>query len=286
MHFGLRQGGTLLLGTSETVTDAEELFEPLDKKNRIYRRIGSMRQGSMDFPLSGSSAFALHELGERPRLRASVASMANKALLDLYSPPSVVIDRDNHILYFHGNTERFLDQPRGEPTRDILELTRESIRGILRMALQQAISKNHVVRVSDGWVRATDSRRRRTTITVTPLERRENQPYFLIAFGDDYETEVAGNALDGSDGRGQHEMMDELARVREELENTIHELHGSNEDLKAAHEEATSINEEMQSTNEELETSKEELQSLNEELVTVNTQLQLKMEELETARTI
>ena len=48
----------------------------------------------------------------------------------------------------------------------------------------------------------------------------------------------------------------------------------------STNEELQSNNEELQSTNEELNSSKEELQSLNEEMQTVNAELQTKMEEL------
>ena len=51
LHFGLREGGALFLGTSETVAGAEDLFEPIDKKARIFRRVGPTRHGAVDFPL-------------------------------------------------------------------------------------------------------------------------------------------------------------------------------------------------------------------------------------------
>src|SRR5439155_218995 len=43
LHFGLREGGALFLGTSETAAGAEDRFETLDKKARIFRRIGPTR---------------------------------------------------------------------------------------------------------------------------------------------------------------------------------------------------------------------------------------------------
>ncbi len=51
LHFGLREGGTLFLGNSETLGGSEELFEPLDTKARIFRRVGPTRHGMVDFPL-------------------------------------------------------------------------------------------------------------------------------------------------------------------------------------------------------------------------------------------
>ncbi len=50
LHFGLREGGTLFLGTSETA-GSDEMFESIDKKARIYRRIGPTRHGKIAFPL-------------------------------------------------------------------------------------------------------------------------------------------------------------------------------------------------------------------------------------------
>ena len=41
--FALRPGGVLLLGTSETVGDMEDRFEPIDRKARIYRSLGKAR---------------------------------------------------------------------------------------------------------------------------------------------------------------------------------------------------------------------------------------------------
>ena len=287
LHFGLREGGTLLLGTSENVA-SDELFEAIDKRNRIYRRVGPTRHGSVEFPLLKTvSRLQPDHQPSTPSSRASLAAATNKALLDRYSPPSVVIDSNQRILYFHGHTERYLDQPRGEPTRDLLTLARESIRSILRAAVVQATAEGQSARVADGWVRLPNGQRQRTVISVSPIEERGKSTRFLISFEAEVEISGEDNAAAHSSGERSdgdfRELAAELQRVRDELESTVDELHTRNEDLKAAHEEATSVNEEMQSTNEELETSKEELQSLNEELVTVNTQLQHKMQELESS---
>jgi two-component system CheB/CheR fusion protein len=37
LHYGLKSGGILFLGTSETAGEAADLFAPIDKKNKIYR---------------------------------------------------------------------------------------------------------------------------------------------------------------------------------------------------------------------------------------------------------
>ncbi len=50
-HFALREGGFLFLGTAETVGDREDLFEPVSKKWRIYRRIGVGRRVGVEIPV-------------------------------------------------------------------------------------------------------------------------------------------------------------------------------------------------------------------------------------------
>ena len=52
-HFALREGGRLFLGSAETIGRADDLFETVSKKWRIYRRIGPTRHDVVDFPLLG-----------------------------------------------------------------------------------------------------------------------------------------------------------------------------------------------------------------------------------------
>lgn len=66
LHFGLREGGTLFLGTSETPGGNDKFFEPIDKKARLYRRIGPTRHGTVKFPLH---TLASSTLAERPPRR-------------------------------------------------------------------------------------------------------------------------------------------------------------------------------------------------------------------------
>jgi two-component system, chemotaxis family, CheB/CheR fusion protein len=59
-HFALRDGGFLVLGSSETVGSLDDRFEPISKTQRIYRQIGHSRPGEVDFPIGrGGGARAL-----------------------------------------------------------------------------------------------------------------------------------------------------------------------------------------------------------------------------------
>ncbi|MEO6567148.1 MAG: chemotaxis protein CheB, partial [Opitutaceae bacterium] len=284
MHFSLVEGGTLMLGTSETIGGVEELFEPIDKKHRIYRRVGPTRHGAVEFPLRALGSIGESEgapvIGGLPR--PSLTHLAQKTLLDRFTPPSVVIDRQHRVVLFHGKTERFLGQPSGEPTRDLMQLVREPLRGALRNALHNAIAHNQPATTRDRWV-GGENTRTCVEVTVAPLGGPEAAGHFLVSFHEVVEMASADVTPLAIANDRRDELEQESGRVTDELQSTIEQLQTSNEEMKASAEEATSINEELQSTNEELETSKEELQSLNEELTTVNAQLQVKMEELESA---
>ena len=288
LHFGLREGGALLLGNSETVGIEDDLFQPIDKKHKLFRRVGPTRHGLVDFatPLlqEGVSGPAPRQTAATPR--ASLTQVAHKTLLERHTPAAVVVDTQGQVAYFHGDTERYFAPLQGEPTRDVLLLVREVIRGAVRSALREVVKENKPVTIRDGMFEA-GGERRRAVIDAEPLKHHGHNGYFLLTFHDTPEPvelpaiDPSGNGEGG--GHEQRLMNDELQRVEAELQSTIEELQTSNEEMKASHEEVTSINEEMQSTNEELETSKEELQSLNEELTTVNAQLASKASELEEA---
>ena len=287
-HFALRPDGHLFLGNAETIGRHDDLFETVSKKWRIYRRIGPTRHDLVDYrPLRGSAATetageplaAPQEAGSTP-----VADIARRALLERYAPASVLLDQRGRVVYFHGTTRDYLEQPPGEPTRDLLAMARDGLGLKLRGAIRDATKGDKSVAVH-GRVHQSGSWRD-VTMTVVPLPASpQGSKFILVSFTPGRPAAKPKQPTRREDARetgaGEQALREELASMRTELRNTIEHLETANEELKASNEEATSMNEELQSTNEELETSKEELQSFNEELNTVNSQLQHKIAELE-----
>jgi two-component system, chemotaxis family, CheB/CheR fusion protein len=79
MHFALRQGGHMFLGTAETVAGQEDLFEPVSKKWRIYRRLGPTRHDIMDFPLLPGRTGRT-----KPRSRPCLAPANRRSVLSMW----------------------------------------------------------------------------------------------------------------------------------------------------------------------------------------------------------
>lgn len=289
LHFSLNQGGHLFLGPSETIGRQIDLFDPLSKKWRIYKRIGPSRPEQVDFPIvqatdPRSGARRLPEpVAHRP---INLASVAQQLLAETFAPASVLINRNYEVLYFHGPTSRYLEQPSGEPTKDLLSMAREGLRAKLRAAVHKCVRDNATIVVSDVHLKRNGNY---CTVqaTVRPVHApRVGEGLLLITFKDMAEAvpvRPAGQGETVAEETTIHQLEYELQATREDLQSSIEELESANEELKASNEEVMSMNEELQSANEELETSKEELQSLNEELTTVNNQLQEKVDEFETA---
>jgi two-component system CheB/CheR fusion protein len=89
-HYGLRPGGFLFLGMSETVGRFTELFFPIDKKNCIYRTLDTGAPARMPVFVSGfrPSPFAVHPIERAsapggPPLR----QIAETCVADRFGPP-------------------------------------------------------------------------------------------------------------------------------------------------------------------------------------------------------
>ncbi len=99
-HFGLRPGGYLFLGSSETAEAAGRLFSVLDKRHRIYQANSTMRATRTlpRFPLGGVAQKSLPLAAEpSPRLGASLGDVHQQVLLE-FAPPSVIVKGDGEIL--------------------------------------------------------------------------------------------------------------------------------------------------------------------------------------------
>lgn len=286
-HFALNDGGYLFLGASETVGRQIDLYEPVSKSWRIFRRIGPSRPERVEFPTGIQQTLYMPYTAIRetkPRI-TKIGALAQELLIDAYVPACVIINRKFEILYLHGPTHNYLSMPPGEPTHDLLAMAHEGLATRIRGLCYQ------VNRAEEGEAQGESPVARNghyvhVRITVKEIRQPKDLEGLLLVTFDDLPSEAHTDTkvIDSTDKNSLIQQLEfELKSTREDLQSTIEELESSNEELKASNEEMMSMNEELQSVNEELETSKEELQSLNEELNTVNNQLEDKISELDKA---
>ncbi len=275
-HFALAEGGVLFLGSSETVGDLGDRFQPINKQQRIYRRIGRSRPGEVDFSLGGSGARAIwSRVPSKPDPQApDLGELMRGQLLAAYAPASILINRKHEVVYTLGPMDRYLRVAPGEPSRDAFVMVREGLRTKLRSAIQRA-DHDHKSVVVTGAELNRDGAPVTISIDVQPL-RSNGEDLLLVSFRDEPKpaSPSSPTAETARDPARVAELEQELESTSAELQSAIRDLEIANEEQRAINEEAMSVNEEFQSANEELETSKEELQSLNEELTALNNQLQ------------
>ncbi len=278
LHYALKPGGILMLGTSETVGESEELFEAVDRKCRLYVR----QKGGPTPP--GAVGFNVDRV-DGPRAgrhmsaaTGSPASAIERALLDRFAPPTAIVNERGEIAYLHGRTGNYLEPSAGEPRNNLFTMAREGLEYELPALVRIAADQGREVARQGIQVRTNGDYTAVDLLAGPILEPESIRGLIRVSFRP--VDKAAVKKKPRRTGGQAKQLEQELAHTRETLQSTIEELQSTNEELQSANEELQSTNEELQSTNEELETSREELQSLNEELQTVNSELMLKNEEL------
>jgi two-component system CheB/CheR fusion protein len=279
-HYALRPNGYLFLGPSEA-TERNDLFREVHKRHSIFQVVATTEAHLPPLPLVAHEA-ALPGGRWLERRESESAANIHRRLLERYAMPSILVNGDYNIVYLSELGGRYLQQPGGEPTNNILRRILAPFRVELTTMLYSAFQKEHTGR-SEAVRLMRDGRPVVVTMSVYPAHEAALEGYTLIVFEEEEETaaaaEVAAGAIQREDGTAQA-LVEELEQTKRRLQTTVEEFETSKEEMKAANEELQSMNEELRSTAEELETSKEELQSMNEELVTLNQENKNKVEEL------
>ena len=286
LHFSLRPGGYLFLGSSELLTSFGDLFSVVDKDHRIAQSRAVPRRFAV-FPRDLSGMTSLPSVPVLARDEAAVPSHRpphpldiHQRLLEAYGPPSIVINEDHDILHMSENAGKYLHFPSGEASTNLLTLIRPELRVELRAAVYQALQQRTNVEAS-GLPLSGDGAR--VNLRVRPaLANEPGHGLLLVLFEEADQADghtPAGEAIRPV-GPAVRQMEEELTNVRAKLRAATQQYESQYDEFKAANEELQAMNEELRSAGEELETSKEELQSVNEELTTVNQELKVKVEEL------
>jgi two-component system CheB/CheR fusion protein len=289
MHYALNPNGFLILGSSETVGDASDLFSLVDRKNRVYAKKNIGTHAAIELGVGIPMAAPRHpsQSSTGSRSTANLPTLIDRKILDLYGPPGVVINEELEVVQIRGRTGPFLEPMPGAPSLNVLRLVRPELHVDLRRALHDSKLKNDRASVDSKF--EEDGVIRQVRLEVVPMTDPETTKHcFLVLFVQSGNDEAPKKKKPVRPGAGPlpetqrvQELERELLLTKEYLQTAIEELESANEELKSSNEELQSSNEELQSTNEELETSKEEMQSSNEELTTVNDELQGRMSELQ-----
>jgi two-component system, chemotaxis family, CheB/CheR fusion protein len=296
-HYALNEKGVLLLGKSETPGQATELYNNIDKTNKIYSRkavrgnflhvIGDRREETSK---TGNNSVRNAIENNKDDFQKS----ADSIILTGYVPPGVIVNEEMDIVQFRGATGAWLEASPGKPSLNVLKMSRKGLAFELRNSLHK-VNKNNKALIKENIPIEFEGKERLVTIEVIPLPDTIER-YFLILFRD---TSIVPDIRKQTNKNGQGakanpeldkersrngELSEELAQVRADMTSITEAQEAANEELQSANEELLSGSEELQSLNEELETSKEEVQTSNEELIIVNQELYDRGEQLDLSR--
>jgi two-component system CheB/CheR fusion protein len=287
-HYALKPDGYLFLGTAENISQFDDLFVPIDKRNRIFKRRAEGPSIRLPMVLSSLRPGQFSDLIPRaPSIGgAALRQTVDAHVLDRFSPSHVVVNRDGDVVYFSARTGKYLEHAPGVPTRQLMTVARKGLRLDLRTVFREALETGQTAVRHSVAVEGDDGRIQMVRLTAEPLMERGAEPLYIVLFEDEGPSLSREDALrngHAADDGSASQLDRELRETRERLQSIIEEYETALEELKSSNEELVSVNEELQSANEEMEASKEELQSVNEELHTVNSELNAKVDALDRA---
>jgi len=284
-HYSLNQTGYLILGKSETISTAGELFNQIEKKYKVYSRkkeSANRARFELKFPAPDLESKVL----SKPALVKQSAAKGNQLektiddiLLRKYTPASVVVNEDLEILQFRGSTGLYLEPSPGKASLNLLKMAKPGLAFELRNAVHKSRKALTLIRKSGieikikGHIQLVD-------VEVLPLKFNSDEQLFLVVFEEAVQSIPAETKSSLTRDKMISQLEHELEASKEDMRSMLEEQEAQVEELQSANEEIVSSNEELQSINEELETSKEEIESANEELVTINNELLTSNEQL------
>ncbi|HZO66626.1 MAG TPA: CheR family methyltransferase [Kribbellaceae bacterium] len=251
-HFAVVPHGTLFLGKAEMLLSHGHIFEPVDLKRRIFRRIADTAASAPARPrYDGAAVNRLPGADLVGRLRDGAFSASPVAHFAVTATDYLVLFNQQAATSFGLGPADI-----GRPLRD------------LEISYRPAELRAHLA----------ESKMDRKPVEIKEVEWR--RPNGVVQW---FDVQI-NPLLDGADLLGVAFVFRDVTTacvLQAELERTNLQLETTNEELQSTNEELETTNEELQSTVEELETTNEELQSTNEELETMNEELQSTNDELQ-----
>lgn len=294
-HYALNKEGFLLLGKSETIGNAPDLYNAAEKNYKIFtpkNRSSKLMQVAGQRKDTHSRDFSRPAKAENAR--TDFQRTADEIILSRYTPAGVVVDEAMDIVHFRGRTGSYLEPQAGKPDLSLMKMARSGLAFELRSIVHHAKKEGNSV-IRENIPIQEGGEQRSIAIEAIPLNDLA-EPYFLILFHDpkaqphalQYKR-VDRKSVSDEDKEDEKNLLinqleKELAQAREDMRSITEEQEATNEELQSANEELQSGSEELQTLNEELETSKEELQSTNEELTSLNQELLSMNKNLTTAK--
>ncbi len=268
VQFALVPNGLLLLGQSERVPWADEMFVVVDDDNHLYRkrqpaRLLGLPPGRM-VPSFGtasrSESFDIRSRGSKED------SQFYRDILKAVAPAALVLDARSMLLEVVGDVAPWCTVSEGAHSGNVIDLLKDEFRAAVRAMLSQLRHS------APGTVsRKIHSGEASSHISAKRIEGDSGGS--IVTFEYASEDAAATNSVAAANDGATDLVSLELEAVYDALQATVEDLSSSNEELQALNEELQASSEELQASSEEVQASNEELEATNEELTSLNQEL-------------
>src|SRR5215204_4378561 len=291
--YSLRDGGYLVMGKAESPSLLADLFAPIDRHNKVYRRHGQRFLLPPTLPKSLTQRARLERSsGDRSVLRGHpeaqqqrtfAARHAGEDPIDQLPIGVAVVARDYTIETINAAARHMLSIPSVGVGQDFLHAMQEAPYVEIRRAIDETFREGRTTQADEFAVEeASTGEPSYLRLTCYPrrTEVEGQRVRSVIIVVEDVTAAVRLRRLTEKNLRLEEANRD-LGQLNEELQAAHEESLVNIEEAQASAEEVVTLNEELQATNEELETLNEELQATVEELNTTNDDLQARATELQ-----
>ena len=258
LHYALNPGGVLFLGKAETQLARSKLFEQVDLKSRLFRKVSLEWQRSRGGSLSVAAGLSADHRNTQMRLL--------EAIVDGSATAYIAVGLDGQVVLANAMARRLLEIEAADIGKPFQDLPISYRPAELRSRIDWVQATNRPIRLENQNYHRPPAEPIWMTIDISPIHS-DNGKLLATLLGFNNTTRA-------------HQLQQELETTQETLETTVEELQSANEELETTNEELQSTNEELETTNEELQSTNEELETTNEELRSTNEQLEAVNEEL------
>ncbi|WP_177218553.1 CheR family methyltransferase [Donghicola eburneus] len=297
-NFGLKQGGYLTLGPSETPGALLDQYSAVNEKWRVYHKHPAMlhtghapadREGPLAMTTEDPKPNIAPNLNSDSRDTRESAARSQTArdgwiafktyegldaMLRRYAPSSILINADGEVLTWYGLAGLYVDTKGKTGGWHVEDVLHPGMRTVIADALMAIREKKIEVTEHEIDLQLTETDNHRVAVKVEPLALTPPYARFVVVglrrvSDDEQAVPNAAGEEDAAKLRARVAELDKDLRLTEESLQYVIEAMESNADLLRA------SNEELRFANEELQTSNEELQAANKELHAVNEELQI-----------
>ncbi|MBR0560557.1 CheR family methyltransferase [Neokomagataea anthophila] len=269
LHFATKPDRFLFLGPSDSMGRFEGYFSTIDLHARIFLRSPESKTYPLSLPNTDYNKIRIEK---NPDKQIPIQNINNKNIshrvLEKYSFPTAVINKENEIISAFGKIGRYFHFPVSHiDGANIFTLSGPDLRTVLGQIIRETRVKMRKVIARKVEIR-TEFIIHTVDIACDPID---NETLLIIFM----EAASTTPRLDDD--------FDEFENNHDHIEQLENELRHARYSLRMATEELETANEELKSSNEEMMSMNEELQSTNEELSTVNDELKIKIGQLSTS---